>query len=79
MRIFVILKTQAKRGFYSHEDLSGWFVNNLANGNYIGKWMVSLFVFMESNGKSIVVLPFYHHNVISWTKCKATITPHIVP
>ena len=29
--------------------------------------------------KSIVVLAFYHHDVISGTKCKTTIIPHIVP
>jgi len=41
--------------------------------------MVSLFAFIESNGKSIVVLAFYHHDVIPGTKYKTTITPHIVP
>ena len=45
--------------------------------------MVSIFVFMENNVEGDCGCTFYHSNVISWAKCKTTITttsnlPHVV-
>ena len=41
--------------------------------------MVSLFAFIESNVEINCGFSIYHHDVISGTKCKTKITPHIVP
>ena len=43
--------------------------------------MVSFFVFIESNVEINCGLNIYHHDVLSWIKCKTIITPpppHIV-